>query len=190
MDKCPSCGSPDIHRSRSTTAAERLKKRFTDERLHRCRACGWRGWGEVRTAVSRGDRGLADDRTAAVVLDEPVAATSPGPVAWDAQRKSRPLALEQLPPQTEPLAPSNGNGRRPAGGALEAGDGTQVGGRFSLPGVPRGDAASISSGVGSHSDTRARKAATWPRVQVLLVAAFLLLAIGILVRACLVVGSK
>ncbi len=45
MTKCPACGSVDIHRSRSASMAERGRKLLSGDRLHRCRACGWRGWG-------------------------------------------------------------------------------------------------------------------------------------------------
>ncbi len=44
---CPKCGSPRIHRSRSRNIFERLRKNFTNDRIHRCHACGWRGWGTV-----------------------------------------------------------------------------------------------------------------------------------------------
>jgi hypothetical protein len=44
---CPVCGSDDVCRSPSRTLVERLQKRFTAERLHRCQACRWRGWGAV-----------------------------------------------------------------------------------------------------------------------------------------------
>jgi predicted RNA-binding Zn-ribbon protein involved in translation (DUF1610 family) len=43
--KCPKCGSPRIHRSRSRSLLERIRKSFTEKRPHRCHACGWRGWG-------------------------------------------------------------------------------------------------------------------------------------------------
>lgn len=45
MQNCPKCGSPRVHRSRSRNALERLRKLFTHKRMHRCHACGWRGWG-------------------------------------------------------------------------------------------------------------------------------------------------
>lgn len=45
MTRCPACGSTDLHRSQSRTLLERFRKRFTVERLHRCRECSWRGWG-------------------------------------------------------------------------------------------------------------------------------------------------
>ena len=47
MQRCPACASFDIRRSRSQSAVERIWKRFTMQRLFRCMACGWRGWGEA-----------------------------------------------------------------------------------------------------------------------------------------------
>jgi hypothetical protein len=44
MQHCPACGSDRVHRSRSNTLFERLRKFFSSARPHRCRACGWRGW--------------------------------------------------------------------------------------------------------------------------------------------------
>jgi DNA-directed RNA polymerase subunit RPC12/RpoP len=41
---CPKCPSGRLVRSRSQSVADRLRKRFTAERLFRCEACGWRGW--------------------------------------------------------------------------------------------------------------------------------------------------
>lgn len=50
MLNCPKCGSPRVHRSRTRTVWERFRKNFTQARLHRCHACGWRGWGAVISA--------------------------------------------------------------------------------------------------------------------------------------------
>ena len=47
MLNCPKCGSPRVHRSKTRTAWERLRKHFTHHRLHRCHGCNWRGWGPV-----------------------------------------------------------------------------------------------------------------------------------------------
>ena len=44
MTTCPSCGSLNVHRSQCRTLIERIQKRFTSERLHRCHECRWRGW--------------------------------------------------------------------------------------------------------------------------------------------------
>jgi len=44
LHKCPQCGSSRIERSRSRSFLERVRKRFTGKRPHRCHACGWRGW--------------------------------------------------------------------------------------------------------------------------------------------------
>jgi FlaA1/EpsC-like NDP-sugar epimerase len=41
---CPVCHGTDVHRSRTRSLAERLRKSMTHERLFRCHACGWRGW--------------------------------------------------------------------------------------------------------------------------------------------------
>jgi len=43
-DPCPSCGSRDVHRSKTRTLYERLRKAHTLSRTFRCRHCGWRGW--------------------------------------------------------------------------------------------------------------------------------------------------
>jgi hypothetical protein len=43
--KCPKCGSPRIHRSRTKGFLEQLRKSFSAKRPHRCHACQWRGWG-------------------------------------------------------------------------------------------------------------------------------------------------
>ncbi len=32
-----------------------MRKGFTHRRLHRCHACGWRGWGTVSSASARAD---------------------------------------------------------------------------------------------------------------------------------------
>ena len=42
--RCPSCKSLRVHRSKARNALERLKKLRTDRRLFRCEECGWRGW--------------------------------------------------------------------------------------------------------------------------------------------------
>jgi hypothetical protein len=41
---CPKCPSGRLVRSRSHSVADRLRKKFTDERLFRCESCAWRGW--------------------------------------------------------------------------------------------------------------------------------------------------
>ncbi len=45
MRNCPSCESNRIHRSRTRTFVERLRRQFSSKRLFRCETCGWRGWG-------------------------------------------------------------------------------------------------------------------------------------------------
>jgi len=42
--KCPTCRSFSLQRSHARSIAERIKRNLTNERLHRCPACGWRGW--------------------------------------------------------------------------------------------------------------------------------------------------
>jgi FlaA1/EpsC-like NDP-sugar epimerase len=41
---CPVCHTGRPRRSHARTMTERVKKRFTAERPHRCDECGWRGW--------------------------------------------------------------------------------------------------------------------------------------------------
>ena len=41
---CPACRSVDLHRSRSRSLYERIRRRLTAHRLFRCDSCGWRGW--------------------------------------------------------------------------------------------------------------------------------------------------
>lgn len=41
---CPECNSLHLHRSRARGVRERVRRRFSDRRLFRCSACGWRGW--------------------------------------------------------------------------------------------------------------------------------------------------
>jgi hypothetical protein len=40
---CPTCHA-SIHRSRSRSWIERLRRRVTRRAPFRCSACGWRGW--------------------------------------------------------------------------------------------------------------------------------------------------
>jgi pyridoxal phosphate-dependent aminotransferase EpsN len=41
---CPTCRLFTLQRSHARSMAERIKRNLTNERLHRCTACGWRGW--------------------------------------------------------------------------------------------------------------------------------------------------
>ena len=41
---CPSCGAPDVYRSRARSIPQRVKKSLSQQRLFRCHACNWRGW--------------------------------------------------------------------------------------------------------------------------------------------------
>jgi hypothetical protein len=45
MTHCPQCHSEAMHRARTRTLFERLRRTVTAERLHKCSECGWRGWG-------------------------------------------------------------------------------------------------------------------------------------------------
>lgn len=41
---CPSCGFSGLYRSHARTRTEHLWKRLSDQRLHLCPKCKWRGW--------------------------------------------------------------------------------------------------------------------------------------------------
>ncbi|HXW04269.1 MAG TPA: nucleoside-diphosphate sugar epimerase/dehydratase [Vicinamibacterales bacterium] len=41
---CPQCHSRRLHRSRSRTLSERIRRSFSSLRLYRCDECNWRGW--------------------------------------------------------------------------------------------------------------------------------------------------
>ena len=61
MHQCPKCESQGIHRSRSKSPWERWRREITGKRIHRCRDCGWRGWGEdTGPAVSDAERAVAE----------------------------------------------------------------------------------------------------------------------------------
>jgi len=47
VQTCPKCSSPRVHRSRAKTRAEEVWKCLRFKQLHRCHACGWRGWGKT-----------------------------------------------------------------------------------------------------------------------------------------------
>ena len=49
MRTCPSCGSPNVHRSRTKGWLEQVRKSLGPDRPHRCPDCRWRGWA-VETA--------------------------------------------------------------------------------------------------------------------------------------------
>ena len=44
MNNCPQCRSDAIHRSRTRSRWEELRKELTGKRPYRCDECGWRGW--------------------------------------------------------------------------------------------------------------------------------------------------
>lgn len=44
MDTCPDCGSHRVFRSKTRTAIERFRRKFTMKRPYRCHDCNWRGW--------------------------------------------------------------------------------------------------------------------------------------------------
>jgi FlaA1/EpsC-like NDP-sugar epimerase len=41
---CPECKDARVHRSRGRSISERVAREFTQQRLFKCDACGWRGW--------------------------------------------------------------------------------------------------------------------------------------------------
>jgi hypothetical protein len=41
---CPKCGKPALHRSRTRTAVEKFRRRYSLKRQFRCHECQWRGW--------------------------------------------------------------------------------------------------------------------------------------------------
>ena len=45
VQRCPTCASSQVVRSRCHSVLERARKWLTIDRLHRCTGCGWRGWG-------------------------------------------------------------------------------------------------------------------------------------------------
>jgi FlaA1/EpsC-like NDP-sugar epimerase len=47
---CPACRGERVHRSRTRSIAERVKKARTTDRVFRCHDCGWRGWLPVLAA--------------------------------------------------------------------------------------------------------------------------------------------
>jgi UDP-GlcNAc:undecaprenyl-phosphate GlcNAc-1-phosphate transferase len=50
--RCPQCRSLNVRRSHVNGVTERLRKRLSAKRLHRCEDCGWRGWQQaIDTAV-------------------------------------------------------------------------------------------------------------------------------------------
>ncbi len=61
MRKCPRCKSGDIHRSRAKSKWENWRKRITNRRPYRCRACGWRGWAfETESTFTDAEREAAE----------------------------------------------------------------------------------------------------------------------------------
>ena len=60
---CPGCGSSRLWRSRSQSLKDRLWKRFTEERPHRCHDCGWRGWMKVLEQTNDHERMALDAGT-------------------------------------------------------------------------------------------------------------------------------
>ncbi len=63
MDSCPKCRSRKVHRSRTRSGLERLRRTLTGKAPFRCGECGWRGrafdFGDVNhagsVAVTTGD---------------------------------------------------------------------------------------------------------------------------------------
>ena len=58
---CPTCGGGGVHRSRTRSIAERVKKTTTTERLFRCHDCGWRGWMPVLANIETSPAVAAPD---------------------------------------------------------------------------------------------------------------------------------
>jgi predicted RNA-binding Zn-ribbon protein involved in translation (DUF1610 family) len=58
MDTCPACGSHRVFRSKTRTAFERYRRRFTMKRPYRCHTCNWRGWAPDGTQAVAPDDGL------------------------------------------------------------------------------------------------------------------------------------
>ena len=92
VKNCPACGSTDIHRSRASSLRERSRKLFSNERPHRCHACGWRGWGQTtphhHAAATTADGWEAID-VDLVQLDGLAMQVAPGSEAAPGQRHDR-----------------------------------------------------------------------------------------------------
>jgi FlaA1/EpsC-like NDP-sugar epimerase len=41
---CPKCAAATLYRSKARTLPERVRRKLSNHRLHRCTSCGWRGW--------------------------------------------------------------------------------------------------------------------------------------------------
>jgi hypothetical protein len=59
---CPHCESANIHRSKTRSVFERVRRRLTHKRLHRCHDCGWRGWGEETIEMAKVARSPDESR--------------------------------------------------------------------------------------------------------------------------------
>jgi hypothetical protein len=60
-----------LHRSRARTRLEELRKHFTAKRLHRCHACGWRGWWDVQEGVMSSPTEATVEPLDMTLLDDP-----------------------------------------------------------------------------------------------------------------------
>jgi FlaA1/EpsC-like NDP-sugar epimerase len=63
--KCPACGSDNVHRSRAKSRIEEARKSISHKRLYRCGVCNWRGW---LVPIARRTPGPATDAAPAVDL--------------------------------------------------------------------------------------------------------------------------
>ena len=100
MQKCPKCGSDNIHRSRAKTTWENWRKETTGKRPYRCHACSWRGWG-----VDLGPRFTALEKE---IAERAMAPEPPNLKGTPLMRDDRypkavdPRKLDQLPTRGKP----------------------------------------------------------------------------------------
>ncbi|MBN1448118.1 MAG: hypothetical protein JXA28_09320 [Bacteroidetes bacterium] len=82
---CPTCNTPALYRSHTTSALEERRKKIGGKRPFRCHECGWRGWLD-ETSLRYATRDLKQkSRTAAqqdadipeISLEEPLPAITP-----------------------------------------------------------------------------------------------------------------
>ena len=84
MRKCPKCQSGNLHRSRTRSTWETLRRKITGKRPYRCYTCNWRWWEADLGAGSRnGDRDLSELRAA-------------GPLTLDVAQERRGVSDSEL----------------------------------------------------------------------------------------------
>jgi hypothetical protein len=91
MHECPHCKSERIHSSRTRSKWEEWRKKITDKRPFRCRACGWRGWGV--------DQGPTFEKHAVELATRALTPEPPNLKATGLARddlRQKPLHLEEL----------------------------------------------------------------------------------------------